>query len=80
MVEDKTKTTADMNAIPGKSSGTNGDIIEKLYEEKERLENEIRREYRNARKYVRSHPEEGLAYSFLGGVVCGLILAKIFSR
>ncbi len=80
MVEDKTNTSANMDATPGQSSGANGDIIEKLYEEKERLENEIRQEYRNARKYIRSHPEEGLAYSFLGGIVCGLILAKIFSR
>ncbi|MFO8028804.1 MAG: hypothetical protein R6U28_03005 [Cyclonatronaceae bacterium] len=60
--------------------GDHRDIIEKLNEEKERLENEIRQEYRNARKYVRSHPEEALAYAFIGGVAAGLVLAKIFSR
>ncbi len=56
------------------------DIIEKLNQEKERLENELRHEYRAARKYVRSHPEEGLAYSFVGGMIFGVLLAKIFSR
>lgn len=60
--------------------GDHRDIIEKLNEEKERLENEIRQEYRNARKYVRSHPEEALVYAFIGGVAAGLVLAKIFSR
>ncbi len=56
------------------------DIIEKLHEEKERLEKDLRQEYRNARKYVRSHPEEGLAYAFLGGVLAGVILTKMLSR
>lgn len=80
MDEDKTYTAVNKDGSAIKSSGVNGDIIKKLHEEKERLENEIRQEYRNARKYVRSHPEEGLAYSFIGGVVFGFILAKIFSR
>ncbi len=79
MEEDNTYTAAKKDGPADKKAGT-GDIIENLREEKERLENELRQEYRNARKYVRSHPEEGLAYSFIGGAVFGFILAKIFSR
>lgn len=78
----------DHKTVPAAKTGKNAesydgsyrDIIEKLHEEKERLENDIRQEYRNARKYVRSHPEEGLAYAFLGGVLAWFILAKMLSR
>jgi len=80
MEDDKTGTAAKIGKNAESYEGGYGDIIEKLHEEKERLENDLRQEYRNARKYVRSHPEEGLAYAFLGGVITGFILAKLLSR
>lgn len=80
MEEDKANSQAKMEEISKKFDDTYKVIIEKLNEEKERLENEMRQDYRTARKYVRTHPEEGIAYSFLGGVVVGVLLAKIFSR
>ena len=80
MAEDKSNKEQESSAPSNQSNDTCGNIIEKLHEEKERLENELRQEYRNVRKYVRSHPEEGLAYSFIGGLMVGFILAKIFSR
>lgn len=80
MEEDKANSQAKMEEISKKFDDTYKDIIEKLNEEKERLENEMRQDYRTARKYVRTHPEEGIAYAFLGGVVMGVLLAKIFSR
>lgn len=55
-------------------------VINRLNEEKDRLERELRHEYRNARKYVRTHPEEGVAYAFLGGLVAGVVLSKLFSK
>ncbi len=78
-MDDNTRTT-DFEDFAGTSNGAYVDIIEKLSEEKERLENELRKEFRNARKYVRSHPEESLAYAFMGGLVAGLVLARFFSR
>ncbi|TVQ69520.1 MAG: hypothetical protein EA363_09520 [Balneolaceae bacterium] len=80
MEDDKTGTAAKIEKNAESYDGGYRDIIEKLHEEKERLENDLRQEYRNARKYVRSHPEEGLAYAFLGGVLAGVILAKMLSR
>ena len=66
--------------ITDNCNGSFADAIEKLHVEKERIENELRHEYRNIRKYVRSHPETALAYTFIGGVAMGLILAKLVSR
>ncbi len=80
MEEDKIKSEVKMEEMSKKFDNSYQDVIEKLNEEKERLENELRHEYRAARKYVRSHPEEGLAYSFIGGMVIGILLSKIFSR
>lgn len=54
-------------------------VMEKLREEKKRFERDVRHEYRNARKYVRSHPEQGLTAAFFGGVLAGIILTKLFS-
>jgi len=53
------------------------DAIHKLNQEKERLEDELVREYRTARHYVRKHPEQGVGISFLGGLVIGFIVAKL---
>ncbi len=80
MDDEKTSKAAKLEEFAGTHDGAYRDIIEKLHEEKERLENDLRQEYRNARKYVRSHPEESLAYAFIGGVVAGLLLARFFSR
>ncbi|MFW6157459.1 MAG: hypothetical protein ACOC4S_01320 [Balneolaceae bacterium] len=55
-------------------------VIDRLKEEKEELENQINREYRNARRYVRSHPEEGVLYAFAGGLAIGLILGRLGRR
>ncbi|MEX2632965.1 MAG: hypothetical protein WD267_02950 [Balneolales bacterium] len=55
-------------------------VLEKLNIEKERLEKEIRNEFDNARKYVKSNPEEGVAYAFAGGIIIGFVVAKILSK
>ncbi len=54
------------------------DTIDNLKAEKERLERDLKKEYRNARRYVRSHPEQGVGFSLLGGFVIGFIVAKLF--
>ncbi|AXJ01385.1 Membrane-anchored ribosome-binding protein, ElaB/YqjD/DUF883 family [Cyclonatronum proteinivorum] len=52
--------------------------IKALSDEKERLERELYKEYRNARRYVRTNPEQGVGFAVLGGVVLGFLVAKLF--
>ncbi|MDZ7681170.1 MAG: hypothetical protein U5J63_05495 [Fodinibius sp.] len=52
-------------------------LIDRLKEEREELGSEINRDYREARRYVRSHPEEGVLVSFVGGIALGYILGKL---
>lgn len=52
-------------------------LIDRLKKEREELQNEFNRDYREARRYVRSHPEEGVLLAFVGGVALGFILGKI---
>jgi ElaB/YqjD/DUF883 family membrane-anchored ribosome-binding protein len=53
------------------------EAILKLTHEKDKLEHELIKEYRNARHYVRKHPEQGVGFSFLGGLLIGFIVAKL---
>jgi len=50
--------------------------LDKLQYEKDRLEREIRHEYRNARRYVRANPEQGLGVAFVAGLFLGVLLTK----
>lgn len=52
----------------------------KLREEKSRLEREMKHEYRNARRYVRANPEQGMGIAFASGIVIGLLLSKLTNR
>ena len=52
-------------------------LINRLKNERKELKDELNRDYREARRYVRSHPEEGVLFSFLGGIAIGFILGKI---
>ncbi|MEO9885238.1 MAG: hypothetical protein ABJR05_08485 [Balneola sp.] len=50
--------------------------LDKLQYEKDRLEREIRHEYRNARRYVRANPEQGLGVAFAAGLFLGILLTR----
>lgn len=52
------------------------DVLDRLKDEKERLEVELRHEYRNARRYVRANPERGVGMALLTGVVVGILLGR----
>lgn len=54
------------------------DTIQNLKDEKDRLERELRKDYRTARRYVRSNPEQGIGISLLGGFVIGFIVSRLF--
>jgi ElaB/YqjD/DUF883 family membrane-anchored ribosome-binding protein len=53
------------------------ELVQSLVNEKDRLEREIRKDYRSARRYVRAHPEQGVGASFLGGLLIGFVIAKL---
>jgi len=53
------------------------EMADKLRAEKEKLEYEIKHEYRNARRYVRANPEQGVGIAFFSGILIGVILGKI---
>ncbi len=52
-------------------------LIDRLKEERNELQNELNRDYKEARRYVRSHPEEGILFAFVGGVALGYVLGKL---
>lgn len=53
------------------------ELIDRLEEVQGELQNELKREYREARGYVRTHPEEGVLAAFVGGITLGYILGKL---
>jgi ElaB/YqjD/DUF883 family membrane-anchored ribosome-binding protein len=56
------------------------EMADKLRSEKEKLEYEIKHEYRNARRFVRANPEQGVGIAFVSGILIGVILSKITQR
>lgn len=56
------------------------ELIDKLRSEKEKLEYDLKHEYRNARRYVRANPEQGIGIAFISGVLIGVILGKLTQR
>lgn len=52
-------------------------LIDRLKQEREAVEDMLDKDYREARRYVRSHPEEGVLAAFAGGIALGFILGRI---
>lgn len=52
------------------------DVIDKLRDERDRLEVELKHEYRNARRYVRANPEQGVGFALAAGLVLGILLGR----
>ena len=51
-------------------------MIDKLKEQKDQLEIDLKHEYRNARRYVRANPEQGITVALLTGFVVGIFLGR----
>ncbi|MEX0719257.1 MAG: hypothetical protein WD059_01230 [Balneolaceae bacterium] len=51
-------------------------LLDRLQYEREGLERAMRHEYRNARRYIRAHPEQGLGVAFLAGLAIGILLVS----
>ena len=52
-------------------------LINRLKNERQALVDEVNRDYKEARRYVRSHPEEGVLIGFVGGLALGVILGRL---
>lgn len=52
-------------------------LIDRLEAERDNIRKEIDHEYKEARRYVRSNPEEGILAAVVGGFVLGLLLGRI---
>lgn len=55
-------------------------VLDTLEYERDRIQNELRREFRTARRYVRANPEIGVGAAFAGGILAGVILSTVFSK
>jgi len=55
-------------------------ILQNLDIEKDKIKNEIRREFRTARRYVRANPEVGVGAAFAGGILAGVLLSVMFKK
>lgn len=55
-------------------------ILSNLENEREKIQAEIRREFRTARRYVRANPEIGLGAAFTGGILAGMLIATMFNK
>lgn len=79
---DKKESSPKMSPDRGEESidekiGSYDQLLKRLEQERDKVEQVLREDYRNARRYVRSHPEEGVLFSFAGGMILGLILGKL---
>ncbi|MEP1150583.1 MAG: DUF883 family protein [Balneola sp.] len=64
------------DALEQKAIESYDKALDRLQYEKDRLEREVRHEYRNARRYVRANPEQGLGVAFAAGLFLGLLLTR----
>lgn len=62
-----------------KDKGVDGyeQLIDRLDKERNNLRKEIDSEYKEARRYVRSNPEEGVLVALVGGLAIGLLLGRL---
>jgi ElaB/YqjD/DUF883 family membrane-anchored ribosome-binding protein len=56
------------------------DVVKKLNKERDHLQKELRKEYKNAKKYVKKNPEVSLGAALAGGLLAGIVIAKILNR
>lgn len=62
--------------VQEKVEKTYDDLIDRIQDEREWIERELRHEYRNARRYVRANPEKGVGIALLAGIVIGILLGR----
>lgn len=55
-------------------------VLDTLEYERDRIQNELRREFRTARRYVRANPEIGVGAAFASGILAGVLLSSMFKK
>ena len=55
-------------------------VLDTLEYERDRIQNELRREFRTARRYVRANPEIGVGAAFAGGILAGVLLSAMIKK
>lgn len=73
-IEDSIYDAAD--TIQTQAEQTYDLLLDRLQYEREGLERVLKHEYRNARRYIRAHPEQGLGVAFLAGLAIGVLLVS----
>ncbi|WP_421774735.1 glycine zipper domain-containing protein [Gracilimonas sp.] len=63
-------------ALQNKAEETYDVLLDRLKYERDGLERELKHEYRNARRYVRANPEQGLGIAFVAGLLVGALLTR----
>lgn len=56
------------------------DVLNKLQDERNKLQKELRSEYKTAKKYVKKNPESGVGIALAGGVLLGIVIGKLINR
>jgi ElaB/YqjD/DUF883 family membrane-anchored ribosome-binding protein len=54
--------------------------VDRLKNESDKIQKEIRSEYKTAKKYVKKNPETGVGIALAGGLLVGFVIAKLFNR
>lgn len=73
-IEDKLHIAAD--SIQERAENTYDVLIDRLKYERDNLERDLKHEYRNARRYVRANPEQGVGFAFIAGLAIGVLLTS----
>jgi ElaB/YqjD/DUF883 family membrane-anchored ribosome-binding protein len=63
-------------ALQNKAEETYDVLIDRLRYERDGLERELKHGYRDARRYVRANPEQGLGFAFAAGLAIGILLTR----
>ena len=59
---------------------TYSEIADKLKTEGDRLQVDLRKEYDLAKKYVKEHPETSIGAAVAGGLIAGILIAKLLKK
>ena len=52
-------------------------LLDRLDKERHNIRKELDRDYKEARRYVRSNPEEGVLLGLVGGLAIGLLIGRL---
>ena len=64
-------------AVPDEQIESYDQLIDRLKDERDAVKERADRDYREAKRYVRSHPEEGVLAAFIGGLALGIVIGKL---